>query len=77
MNSNILLNEALHVDEFAWESLIGGAKGTCESNSSCTCNNGCYQYTGGLMKPGCTDYREYGPSLIEKQMPISIAELSY
>lgn len=77
MDSNILLNEASHVDEASWGSLIGGIEeGVCNGKYTCICNGGSC-YINGMEKPGCISYRETAPLITKKHLPIEIAKLSY
>lgn len=79
MNRSILLNEASHVDEFSWESLIGGVKGDdCIGQFTCECYGpgACKEHTD-MRPPKCTAYKQVASLIGKQHLPISIAELSY
>lgn len=79
MNRSILLNEASHVDEFTWESLIGGAKGDdCTGQFTCECYGpGACKEHSGMFPPICTAYKQASSLIGKHPLPISIAELIY
>lgn len=82
MNSDILLNEASHIDETSWEALIGGL-GMDNNCNEFTCNNGftCDVFNtcklNEILKPGCIVYKETAKLTDNKSLPISIASLSF
>lgn len=76
MNSDILLNEASHIDEVSWDSLIGGLEeGVC-NEYTCNCYGGSCNVNG-MEKPGCISFKETAPLITKKHLPIDIAKLSY